>query len=225
VSYESVKRLTDILALSATLPSVRPISSNYIRLPDNNSNTSATVSHSDSSTDVDSLASSTTTTTTTTPPNIYLTHPGVIASTLFPVPWFLIWAYKLALIVCRFIGSAWHTVDGYTSGRSVTWLVLEEQSALDDMHAERIKWGSSSNRACEALVKKTEVEGWGWEGRVEDPADDASPGILNKTHGRRVSARNVTSEELQRFEESGVHCWLEMERLRLQWEDILSEDL
>ena len=60
---------------------------------------------------------------------------------------------------------------------------------------------------------------------MEDPADDTEPGILNKTQGRRVSARDVTNEELQTFEETGVQCWREMERLRHLWEDILAEDL
>ncbi len=231
VSYESAKRLTDLLALTSSLPSVQPISTPYLRLPSTASMTSTTTSSSSgrttpstSSTEVDSLISSPSAA-SIKPPKMYLSHPGVIASTLFPCPWFLMWAYRLALMLCRFIGSAWHTVDSYPSASSVTWLVLQEQSALDNEHAQRIKWGSSSNRACESLVKKTEVEGWGWEGRVENPALDKTPGILNKAKGRRVQAKDVTEEELEKFEASGLECWREMERLRLQWEDILAEDL
>lgn len=229
ISYESAKRLTDILALSSTLPSVRPISTPYLHLPSaadmsSTASSSGKTTPSTSSTEVDTPVSSSSPP-SAKPPKIYLSHPGVIATTLFPCPWFLMWAYRLVLVICRYIGSAWHTVDSYPSASSVTWLVLQEQSALDAAQAQRVKWGSSSNRACESLVKKTEVEGWGWEGRVEDAKLDTTPGIANKAKGRRVQATDVTEEELVEFEEQGLACWREMERMRLQWEDIIADDL
>ena len=36
-----------------------------------------------------------------------------MASTLFPVPWFFFWAYELALLISRWLGSPWHNANGY----------------------------------------------------------------------------------------------------------------
>ncbi|KAJ9131758.1 hypothetical protein NKR19_g9471 [Coniochaeta hoffmannii] len=67
----------------------------------------------------------------------------------------------------------------------------------------------------------TEVEGWGWEGKVEDRdalAADGSTGVLRKMVGRRSDAVDLTEEKRAEFEDLGVECWREMERLREEWE-------
>lgn len=202
-AYESAKRLTDIIALTYSLPSVRPFSDAFLRMDD------------ESGGDPEEKP---------IPPKIYLTHPGVVASTLFPVPWFLFWAYELALVIARWVGSPWHCVDGYKGAASTTWLALQDQASLDELQADRVKWGSSCNRRLESGVKKTEVEGWGWEGKPETDetiAADPAEGLLHKSVGRRLGTKNVTEEMLVEFEVEGARAWEEMERLRLQWANIL----
>ncbi|KAK7433136.1 3-keto-steroid reductase [Neonectria magnoliae] len=197
--YESVKRLTDIISLTAALPSTQPYSAPFFT-PDDPQEAQAKPFR----------------------PRFYVTHPGIVASTLFPVPWFLIGIYTLVLRLARFLGSPWHAVDSYTGAKSPAWIVLQEQSALDDIVAERIKWGSGSNRKLEVDVKKTEVEGWGWEGKVEDASADTTPGVFNKTVGRKFGAVDVTEDELVEFETWGVKSWKMMEELRHEWESILN---
>ncbi|KAJ4266421.1 3-keto-steroid reductase [Fusarium torreyae] len=199
--YESAKRLTDILSITATLPAAIP-SSNRFFTPDDPTEAREKPIR----------------------PRMYLTHPGIVTSTLFPVPWFLMWAYELALVISRWIGSPWHSVDSYTGAKSPVWITLQEQSALDELDAERIKWGSSSNRHLEVDVKKSEVEGWGWEGKVENAKTleaDTAVGVLKKTIGRKRGASYVTKDDIARFEELGAECWKKMENLRYEWENIL----
>lgn len=197
--YESAKRLTDVLSLSHTLPSVRLISSSFLR--------------EDGAKDGDRL-----------PPRMYLTHPGIVASALFPLPGFLFWAYQLALALARLLGSPWHTTDSSRGARSAAWLALQEQSTLDDLDAERVKWGSAVNRSGESFVKKTEVDGWGWGGEVEsvdEGEEDVVERILKRSVGRQTGAADVTKEELVEFEDLGRECWEQMEELREEWEEAL----
>ncbi|KAF4971565.1 hypothetical protein FZEAL_9810, partial [Fusarium zealandicum] len=185
--YESAKRLTDVLSLTSNLPAALPYSDRFFTLDDPAEARAKPV-----------------------PPRMYLTHPGVVASTLFPVPWFLMWAYELTLVISRFLGSPWHTVDSYSGSKSPVWIALQEQSALDEMKAERVKWGSSSNRHLEVGVKKTEVEGWGWEGKVENAAAleaDTALGVFKKTIGRKRGMVDATKEDIVQFEELGAECW------------------
>ncbi|GFP57977.1 3-keto-steroid reductase [Trichoderma asperellum] len=205
-AYESAKRLTDIVALSYSLPSVRRFSGPFLTMDEESGGDAAEKP---------------------VPPKMYLTHPGVVASTLFPVPWFLFWAYELALVVARWVGSPWHNVDGYKGATSAAWLTLQDQAVLDDMQADRIKWGSSTDRHLVSDVKKTEVDGWGWEGKVETDktiAADTAAGVLHKSVGRRLGTKNATEESLVEFEEMGARAWEEMERLRHQWAKIIKLD-
>ncbi|KAF5009408.1 hypothetical protein FDECE_4375 [Fusarium decemcellulare] len=199
--YESAKRLTDVLSVTATLPAALPYSNRFFTPDDPAESRDKPIR-----------------------PRMYLTHPGIVASTLFPVPWFLMWAYELALVISRWLGSPWHTVDSYSGSKSPVWIALQEQSALDNLDAERIKWGSSSNRHLQVEVKKTEIEGWGWEGKIEDAAAleaDTAVGVFRKTVGRKRGAVDVTKEDVVEFEELGGKCWRKMEELRHEWEDIL----
>lgn len=202
-AYESAKRLTDVLALTHSLPAARPYSDRWLAADGRDGGGE------------------------TRPPRVYLTHPGIVASTLFPVPWFLFWAYELALVLSRWLGSPWHNVDGYRGAKAAVWLALEPQEALDHARAHRVKWGSSTDRRRRSHVKKTEVEGWGWEGRVQavgahDDDDAAEPfAVLRRASGRKHGAVDTTADDIVRFEELGAVCWREMEEMRSTWEAIL----
>ena len=204
-AYESAKRLTDLLALTYSLPSVRRFSSRFLTIDDDPAAAAKQVVR----------------------PKLYLTHPGVVASTLFPLPSFLFWLYQLTLVICRWLGSPWHNVIGYHGAKAAAWIVLQDQEALDEMKADRIKWGSSTDASLRLDVKKTEVEGWGWEGKPETAetiASDSSMGVLHKSVGRKIGIKDATAEDIAEFEEVGAACWQQLEALRAQWESIIAQE-
>lgn len=206
IAYESAKRLTDVISLTHSLPAALPFSKPFLQLD----------SESGGNTKDKPI-----------PPKMYLSHPGVVFSNLFPLPWFFHWAYKLVLVLCRYFGSPWHNVDGYRGANAPAWIVLQDQATLDAQAADRIKWGSSCGSDLRTYVKKSEVEGWGWEGKPETDetiAADTSEGILHKSVGRKLGTKNASEEDVAAFEELGAKCWQEMERLRHQWAEILDQD-
>jgi 3-keto steroid reductase len=194
-AYESTKRLTDLLALTSTLPSSKPYVSRYLS--------------------IDAQQGTTTNTPPPTPPKIYLVHPGVVQTTLFPLNAFMYFWYTVVLYITRWLGSPWHPITAYNGACAPVWLALQEQGWLDGVHAERIKWGSSTDFWGECRVKKTEVDGWGWEGKVEEMRDLKQE---HKLRGRKPGAVDVTEERLVEFKELGANCWRRMEELRDEWE-------
>ncbi|KAI0429617.1 hypothetical protein F5Y09DRAFT_256089 [Xylaria sp. FL1042] len=203
--YESSKRITDLLSLTADLPSVQDASASF-------------------------FSTSTSTSSKTAPkpvqqkPRFYVSHPGIVCTPMFPLNWFLFFWYWVVMHLSRLCGSPWHTVDVYPGACATSFLALAEQSALDAVDAQHVKWGSSVTRTGYAAPKKTEVEGWGWEGRVgEDPNrdDDGSSGVQRKSVGRKWDATPLTEERKARFEADGRRCWMELERLRMAWEEAL----
>ncbi|KAK8045238.1 3-keto-steroid reductase [Apiospora rasikravindrae] len=153
----------------------------------------------------------------------YIKKPRLLHP-LFPLNAFMFFFYYYAMLFSRLLGSPWHGVDPYIGACATVWLALEDETALDANHAQRVKWGSAADRHGRADPKKTEVEGWGWEGKVEDAEalkrDEAS-GVLRKLTGRKWDAVELTEEKRSKFEEDGVRCWKELEALRVRWEEIM----
>lgn len=81
------------------------------------------------------------------------------------------------------------------------------------------KWGSSSDFWGNSRVKKTEVEGWGWCGKVEDLSKNKEV-----RRGRRRGVRDLTEEDRVEFEALGARVWKEMEGMRREWEELLGEE-
>ncbi|KAK0628954.1 hypothetical protein B0T17DRAFT_606418 [Bombardia bombarda] len=186
-AYESTKRLTDVLALSASLPAPKPSVTSYL---------------------------TTTSAKGVIPPKIYLVHPGVVQTTLFPLNAFMFFWYRIVLYVARWLGSPWHPITAYNGACAPVWLVLQEQTALDAARAERVKWGSGTDRRGECRVLKTEVEGWGWDGEVVPEGYKSK----RKASGRKKGAVELTRERREEFEAVGAECWRKMEELRGEWE-------
>lgn len=161
-------------------------------------------------------------------PRMYLSHPGIVASTLFPLPALLFWLYRLVLVLCRWAGSPWHNVDGYRGAKAAAWLALQDQAHLDGARAERVKWGSSTDSHLRVDVKQTEVEGWGWDGTPVDAhalsAGDAAVGALRRAVGRKTGIEDATAEHIARFEEQGAACWRQLELLRTRWEKLIDDE-
>jgi len=194
-AYESSKRLTDILCLTAYLPAAKPYVSGYIRAPgskpDDKSN----------------------------PPRIYIVQPGVVQTTLFPLNAFMFFWYRVVLYLARWGGSPWHNITPYNGAVAPVWVALQEQASLDAAGAERSKWGSATDRAGNPRVKQTEVEGWGWDGRLVSKEEEANlKGLARRVVGRKNNAVDLTEERRVEFEALGAKCWKEMEELRVEWE-------
>ncbi|ERT00908.1 hypothetical protein HMPREF1624_02142 [Sporothrix schenckii ATCC 58251] len=218
-AYESSKRLTDVLALTTGLKSVAPYSAPFYK-----DDSTDAANHKDSS----------------TVPATYVTHPGVVCSTLFPLNWFLFALYNIAMYISRWLGSPWHPVTAYKGAAAAVWVALRPTAALDTLDGQHVKWGAGTTRGGSTLIKRSEVEGWGFRGRVGeettvttidsvtgkpwgaggDPlaASFPFPAYLLNSRGRKSGAANLTAERRQEFEVLGRDCWREMERLRVEWD-------
>jgi 3-keto steroid reductase len=197
--YESSKALTDILALTSNLPSAAPWAvDSFMR---------------DGSDSADSADT----------PTMFLSHPGICATTIIPLALPLIWAMVLAFWAARMLGSPWHTMSTYLGASSPVFLALASKAALDAAEEPyhqagggRVKWGSSADRLGVGSVICTETEGWGYGGVVGTPVLEA-----DRTRRRKRGAVDLTIEEKEKFEELGRQSWKQMEELRIQWDAIL----
>ncbi|KAI1095625.1 hypothetical protein F5B19DRAFT_489284 [Rostrohypoxylon terebratum] len=198
--YESSKRITDLICLTAHLPGVEKASAPYFASP----------AAADKP----------------VKPRFYLSHPGVVCTPLFPLHWLLYWGYYVAMYIARWLGSPWHPVEPYLGACATAWLALADQHTLDGLRADRVKWGTSTSRSGHAAPKKSEVDGWGWDGNVTSPdgaKEDDGVGVLRRAVGRKWDARDLTEEKRAQFEDDGRKCWEELERLRTAWEKALGE--
>ncbi|KAE8146947.1 hypothetical protein BDV25DRAFT_43321 [Aspergillus avenaceus] len=197
--YESSKALTDLLALTADLPSAAPWVRSFCSTPDTSEGEQ------------------------NTQPNMYLSHPGVCGSGILPLSWPLFYAMLAAFYFARILGSPWHTVSTYMGACAPVWLALSSQAVLDSAESVyrqhgggRVKWGSASTVVGKNSSASTETDGWG-HGGVVGPAvvDD------DRWRRRKRGAADLTAEERQEFEELGRKCWQGMEELRIQWDELL----
>ncbi|ORY61207.1 uncharacterized protein BCR38DRAFT_476006 [Pseudomassariella vexata] len=198
--YESSKRITDLISLTADLPRAQKASASFFTNPE-----------------VPKAIR----------PKFYLSHPGIVCTCLFPLNAVLFVGYYMAMYISRWLGSPWHVVNSYLGACATVWLALADQATLDAENAQHVKWGSSCDRLGRSAAKKTEVEGWGWEGKIEDAEalkQDDDAGILRKLKGRKWDAVELTDGKRKKFEDEAVGCWQELERLRVLWESVLGRD-
>ncbi|KAL5118508.1 3-keto-steroid reductase [Pleosporales sp. CAS-2024a] len=144
VPYESSKRLTDMLAVTSTLP--------------------ATCKHVDQYLDVSECSEK------TLKPRIYVSHPGICGTSIVPLPFILECLMFACFYLARFLGSQWHTATVDKGAVAMVWLVLAKQSTLDKMERQEGigKWGSATDMWGQERVERTEVGGWGWGGKLDE---------------------------------------------------------
>lgn len=170
-AYKSSKRLTDILALTSSLPTSHPRK----------------------------------------PPDMYLAHPGICATSFVPLHIILYYLMTLAFYLARWVGSPWHTVSPHKGACAPVWLSLALQEELDALEADgKSKWGSCVDVSGNERVTRTEVEGWGLRGRIERVGPE-------QRRGRRRGVMDLTEEARQGFVHLGGQCREQMEELREQW--------
>jgi 3-keto steroid reductase len=183
--YEASKRLTDLMGISSTLPSTAPLVQSYLH-----------PGKSDGPTE---------------PPRIYVAHPGICGTSIFALPLLLEYAMFLVMYAARWLGSQWHPVTVEKGATAMVWLALAKQSTLDDMEAREgvTKWGSATDWWGQERVERTEVEGWGYGGKMGEV----------KRKGRSPFARDLTEDGRRRFEEDGKKAWGILEGMRVDWEE------
>ncbi|KAJ5190737.1 3-ketosteroid reductase [Penicillium cinerascens] len=198
--YESSKALTDVLALTSNLPSAAPWAVDSFMRDDSQ----------------DQSVSSNT-------PTMFVSHPGICATTIVPLALPLIWAMLIAFWAARMLGSPWHPITTYLGASSPVFLALSSKAALDAAEAPyrqagggRAKWGSGADRRGVGTVICTETDSWGYGGVVGTPVVEA-----DRQRRRKRGAMDLTSEDKEKFEELGRQCWKQMEELRITWDAIL----
>lgn len=211
-SYESSKRLTDLLVLTSELPSTKSYVSAYLSTSPNISTPSSPLSSQQQQQQQSSSSSP-------SPPKLFLVHPGVCATSIAGLNPLLHALMLAAFYIARWLGSPWHPISPYLGACSAVWLALTPLPALADLEASggKAKWGSSTDVGGSERVIRTEVAGWGWGGRVGERAD----GAMRILGGRYRGLETVTGEAREEFEETGRVVWREMEGLRREWEDRL----
>jgi 3-keto steroid reductase len=215
-AYESSKRLTDLLVLSADLQGPAASTKAFFS-PGSSSSSMPESATSGADLSTRSLRSSTRLRSTPTKsdsnqsstsgnpqqhPKMYLSHPGICVTSIMPIPWIMVYGWVLALYIARFCGSPWHTTTPYAAATSMTWLALADAKTLDEIEGKtKCKWGSAVNWLGKERVKKTIVDGWATE--MGEP---------------------VKGKERAAFEDLGKRCWAEMEELRKEWERRLGDE-
>jgi 3-keto steroid reductase len=193
MAYDSSKRLTDLLVLTSELPSTRPYLETFLPVPARTNASEDVVGN--------------------TRPRMYVTHPGVIQTSISDVAWFLLPFIKFTMYVARWLGSKWHPTDPYKGAVSMVHTVLCPPSQLPELDRRegKGKWGSATDLWGEERVARTEVEGWEFTGQL----GLRPSGSVASTHRAWTKA---TKESREQFEEQGREAWKEMEALRVDWE-------
>ncbi|KAB8299982.1 hypothetical protein EYC80_000224 [Monilinia laxa] len=205
--YESSKRLTDVLVLSRKLRAAGKASSSWFDCSD------VRVRESQSSDGEDSKERLPT---KLIRPKMYVVQPGIFVSEIMPLNFVLVFFYRMIFYLVRWMGSQWHTIKAYTAAVAPVWVALSPDEILDTMDAPASKWGSATDSSGKERVIRTEVPGWGWEGKTPKTIDTGE-----RRKGRKRDAVPLTREAREDFEVLGVKCWTEMEKLRKEWEELL----
>lgn len=200
LAYESSKRVADILALTSRIPSATPWVRRYYQAPQGKT------------------LEERSTTQVALHPKMYTCHPGICSTGIMPLNWLFTPIMILTFYFARLTGSMWHTCNAYKGACAPVWLALASQETLDALEAREgvSKWGSAVTGGGDERVERTEVEGWGYGGII----GDARSGKGFKK-GRWRGAKETTKQDRTAFEDLGVDCWSEMERMRIDWEQRL----
>ncbi|KAK4994453.1 3-keto-steroid reductase [Elasticomyces elasticus] len=206
MAYESSKRLTDLLVLTAGLPPTRPYVSSYFSATPH-PNTSSIDSQGPGEQQKDR-------------PVMYLSHPGICGTAITALPSILIFFMNLSFYLARLLGSPWHTTTAWSGACAPVWLALSPHSLLEGLERKggKGKWGSATNTSGADRVIRTEVSGWGWGGQVGEKVD----GGMRMKRGRWRGMKELTQEGREDFELLGAEVWKKMEGLRMEWEERLS---
>ena len=148
---------------------------------------------------------------------MYLTHPGVVGTSIAGLHWLLDALMFLAFYLARLLNSPWHVITPYKGAIAAVYTVLSPANQLPSAEESdgKGKWGSATDVLGNERVARTETEGWGFcgvPGKV--PAGSVRGGRYRKM-------RETTKEVREEFEEAGRGAWRELEGMRKEWEGLL----
>ncbi|KZZ96695.1 3-ketosteroid reductase [Moelleriella libera RCEF 2490] len=143
-AYESAKRLTDLLSLTHTLPAAQRYSTQFLTMDDahcDDEEEEQGAVHAETDNRKKEAAA-----VVVVRPRMYLSHPGIVASTLFPLPAFLFWLYRLVLV-----------------------LAVGRRMGIEDATAEHIARFEEQGAAC---WRQLELLRTRWEKLIDDDEGD-----------------------------------------------------
>lgn len=189
MAYEGSKRLTDLLVLTSELPSTQTYVQNF--LPPTNKQSQSR-------------------------PKMYVTHPGVVGTSIAGLPWILEILMFAAFYIARWLGSPWHLVSAYKGAVSPVFAVIAHDSQLPDLEKRegKGKWGSATGVQGDERVARTETEGWGFCGKPGVVPQGSVTGPVGRFRGRKETTKELREE----FEETGREVWRKLEKMRMKWE-------
>ncbi|KAI5859053.1 hypothetical protein BZA05DRAFT_383221 [Tricharina praecox] len=136
-SYEASKRLTDVIALTSSLPATKAWADSYFSASEQEQEKEKGERR----------------------PKMFLSHPGICATAMVDLHVVLFYCMTLAFYIARWIGSPWHTISTDTGANAPVHLALARDEELVETEAQRKKWGSGSDRAGKGVLRVTDVEG------------------------------------------------------------------
>ncbi|RKF60082.1 3-keto-steroid reductase [Erysiphe neolycopersici] len=199
--YESSKRLMDLLILPCEIPSVNIQAASFF---DVSCTVSGRKKYNQALLDRSNSM--------LVRPKNYVVHPGIFQSNILPVPFIVALITKLIFYMTRWLGSPWHTIHPYTAAIAPVKIALVDNKILDEIGSTKVKWGSATDSAGNAIIRKTEVPDWGLDGNVVT-------GEMND--GRKRGSDAVSKDSIEAFELLSAECWKNMEELRQQWQTTL----
>ncbi|KAK5174046.1 3-keto-steroid reductase [Saxophila tyrrhenica] len=151
-------------------------------------------------------------------PRMYVTHPGVITTSIADISWILTLGMIAITYLARWLGSPWHCVSAYKGAVSATYAVLAPPDQLPELEERegKGKWGSACDVFGHERVARTEIEGWGYGGELGARPSGSVP-------YSRTGHKEATRESREEFEETGRKVWREMEEMRVEWEKRLGK--
>lgn len=209
-SYESSKRVFDLLTLTSNQPAATSSFSRFTALPTADEGVLDEISgRPDNSV-----------------PEMHLFHPGVIVTAVAPVPFPLNHLYPIGITAARLAGGVWSTVHSYSAAHAGTWLILtpskEIQKAEQDAQPSgigKVKWGTRAFCFGRTEVRPTEVDHWG----INGSGTPFGHTWWGKTYGRAPHSVDSTKEDVESFIAQGSRLWLRVEDMRLDWQRRISE--
>ncbi|KAG8530926.1 uncharacterized protein KY384_004283 [Bacidia gigantensis] len=173
-SYESSKRLADLLVLTSDLSSTSPFTTRFLAPPASNPlkgiqlHDNAPSSSSSSDRGIELADHTNSYPAMPSKPALYVAHPGICQTSFVPMPAILVFFASLAFYLARLLGSPWHTVSSYKGAVAPVWLALASRDEIDDLETEggKGKWGSGCDWLGREKVVRTGVKGWGVGGRI-----------------------------------------------------------
>ncbi|KAF4554925.1 Hypothetical protein D9617_3g019940 [Elsinoe fawcettii] len=207
-SYESSKRLTDLLVLTSEEPSTRRYVEEFFSVKEGNGSPRMREEGEGVLIETEGRIK----------PKMYVSHPGVCVTSISGIHWFMVYLNIAALYLVRWLGSPWHPISSYIAAVSTVWITLAETETLDKLEGEegKGKWGAATDRLGGERVVRTEVDGWGWGGKDGDATDG-----FWKLEARKGINKTYTKEEREDFVIKGMQAWRELEKLRKGWEQRL----